>query len=181
MLRGQGLTLLLRNRDGHTVSLNVMELYIKPKSLRFVALDVWISQYLLTDRTQIASYRFKTSNDSRGPILHPAQLTLSVTQVSFLACTRRKADFSLHGRTSKWPCAPGGGSAKKEACSGANVLGAILRFPKNHSATDQEKGGLKTMAHYSDAILTAQAWSVRTAKPGYSSCETTYCFDLLYD
>ena len=36
-------------------------------------------------------------------------------------------------------------------------------FRKKKSATDQEKHGLKSMAHYSDAILRAQAWSVRTA------------------
>ena len=64
---------------------------------------------------------FCAVSNMKGPILHPAQLTLSVTQVSFLACTRRKADFSLHGRTSDLPCAPGGSSARKEACSGANV------------------------------------------------------------
>ena len=33
----------------------------------------------------------------------------------------------------------------------------------SNSATDQEKRGLKSMVHYSDAILRAQAWSVRTA------------------
>ena len=59
----------------------------------FVGSVAWFRKYV----NFVANVQLET----RGPILHPAQLTLSVTQVSFLSCTRRKADFSLHGRRSK--------------------------------------------------------------------------------
>ena len=80
-----------------------------------------------------------------------------------LLCTqRRKADFSLHGRTSEWPCAPGGGSSKKEACSGANVPWCYFAVSEKLFRHWPGKTWFKVNGAY-DAILRAQAWSVRTA------------------
>ena len=54
-------------------------------------------------------------------------------------------------------------SEKRRRVPAQTFPGAILQFQKNNSATDQEKRSLKSMAHYSDAILRAHTWPVRTA------------------
>ena len=116
-----------------------------------------------------------------GPILHPAQLTLSVTQVSFLACTRRKADFSLHGRTSKWPCAPGGGSAKKEACSGANVPWcylAVSEKPFRHwpgKRWFKDNGALFRCYFNGASLVRAHCWRSQGILPAKLRIVLIYC------
>ena len=60
--------------------------------------QVWMDYSAIVKKHTM--YMFDKKEHLLGPILHPAQLTLSKTPVSFLVYTRRTADSSLHRRTS---------------------------------------------------------------------------------